>query len=75
MACERYKLPFHKDRSSVWRSHFGINKRARAVEKGLAIKLVKDMYDIEVNDDVAEAILITKYRVDQIARGKVKDLF
>ncbi|RLI51911.1 hypothetical protein DRO61_01130, partial [Candidatus Bathyarchaeota archaeon] len=31
MACEMYKIPMSKDRSSVWRSHFGINKKARAV--------------------------------------------
>lgn len=75
MACDRFGIPMHKDRSSVWRSHFGINKRSRAIEKQLAIDKVKDMYEIVVGDDVAEAILINKYRVDMISRSKIKDLF
>ena len=75
MASDRFGLPFSKDRSSVWRSHFGINKRERKLEKGLAIKRVKNMYNIDVNDDVAEAILIAKFRVDMISKESIKDLF
>lgn len=75
LAADRYQVPLHKDRSSVWRSHFGINKRNREVEKQLAIDLVKEMYDIETTDDVAEAILINKFRIDMIAKSKIKDLF
>jgi hypothetical protein len=33
------------------------------------------MYNIEVNDDVAEAILIAKYRFDNIQKDQLKDLF
>lgn len=75
VACVRFGKPYEKDRSSVWRAHFGINKKKRTLEKQLAIKLVKDMYDIDVGDDTAEAILIGKYRVDMINKGKLKDLF
>jgi hypothetical protein len=33
------------------------------------------MYDIEVSDDVAEAILIAKYRADLRQKDQIKDLF
>jgi hypothetical protein len=33
------------------------------------------MYDLDVTDDVAEAILITKYRSDMINKNKLEDLF
>jgi hypothetical protein len=33
------------------------------------------MYDIEVTDDIAEAILIAKYRSDMLNKGKIQDLF
>jgi hypothetical protein len=33
------------------------------------------MYDIDTTDDVAEAILIAKYRSDILSKGKIQDLF
>ena len=75
IACVRAGIAYEKTRSSVWRSHFGINKKKRAVEKQLAIDLVFKMYNIKVTDDVAEGILIGKYRVDMINKSKIKDLF
>ena len=75
MAADRFGIPLSKDRSSVWRSHFGINKRQRKLEKNLAIQRVKNMYSVEVTDDVAEAILIAKYRVDMKSKDNLKDLF
>jgi hypothetical protein len=45
------------------------------LQKAKSIKLVKEMYDIEVSDDVAEAILIAKYRVDLRQKDQIKDLF
>ena len=75
VACVRAGVEYEKTRASVWRAHFSINKKKRSLEKELAIKLVKDMYDIDVNNDTAEAILIGKYRVDKMNFGKLKDLF
>lgn len=75
MACDRYGIPYEITRSSVWRSHFAINKRDRKADKKAAIDLVKDMYGISVTDDVAEAILITKYRSDMRHKKSIKDLF
>lgn len=45
---------------NTWRNHYQIG-RDRKDAKKKAISLVKTMYDITVNDDVAEAILLGKY--------------
>jgi hypothetical protein len=37
--------------------------------------MVNQMYGIEVGDDVAEAILIAKYRLDMQNKEKIEDLF
>ena len=54
---------------------FLINGGGRPVEKEKAIKKVKNMYQINVSDDVAEAILIGKYRADLMEKKQRKDLF
>jgi hypothetical protein len=61
--------------SKVWRSHFMIAGKSRIEEKKGAIDKVKLMYNITVNDDVAEAILLGKYAVDKLRINKVKQLF
>lgn len=75
MACDRFGVCFESTRSSQWRSHHNINKRNRSADKKAAIQKVKEMYDLNVGDDVAEAILIAKYRVDQINKEELGDLF
>jgi len=75
MSCKRFGLPCEKTRSNIWRSHFLINGGGRPAEKAKAIKKVQNMYQINVSDDVAEAILIGKYRVDLKAKKERKDLF
>lgn len=75
MACDRLGVKCDKTRASTWRSALGINSRDRATDKKKAIELVKLMYDIDVNDDVAEAILIGRYRSMVDEKNKVKDLF
>ena len=47
----------------------------RSLEKEKAIKKVKQMFDISVGDDVAEAILIGKYGCDCIAKTAPTKLF
>lgn len=61
--------------SKVWRSHFIINGKTRLQEKKQAIDKVQEMYNLTVNDDVAEAILLGKYAVDAIRKVAVKKLF
>jgi len=61
--------------SKVWRSHFMINGHNRLAEKKQAIDKVQEMYNITVNDDIAEAILLGKYAVDAIRKVEAKKLF
>lgn len=61
--------------SKVWRSHFMINGKTRIQQKVQAIKKVKEMYNLDVNDDVAEAILLGKYAADCLKKEQVKKLF
>lgn len=61
--------------SKVWRAHFMINGRGRIEEKKQAIDKVKLMYQINVTDDVAEAILLGKYAVDKLRVKEVRKLF
>lgn len=75
MACERFGIPYDSARAGVWRGHHAINNRNRELDKKAAIQKVKEMYDIVVGDDVAEAILIAKYRSDLFGRQKLEDLF
>ena len=52
-----------------------INGKTRVQQKVQAIEKVKKMYGIDVNDDVAEAILLGKYAVDCLNKNEVKKLF
>lgn len=75
LACDRFGIPFSSNRSSEWRGHHGINRKNRALDKAAAIQKVKEMYGIVVGDDVAEAILIAKFRSDLDNKKDLKDLF
>ena len=52
-----------------------INGKTRIEQKKQAIEKVKTMYGIDVNDDVAEAILLGKYSVDCLRKETIKTLF
>lgn len=65
----KYDIPTNVVSSNTWRSFFQITGDRRAA-KAKAIELVQRMYNITVNDDVAEAILLGKYMSEQILRQK-----
>lgn len=59
----------------TWRSHFNISGKRETVKKQ-AIMKVATMYNINVVDDVAEAILIGKYYIDKsLAKTQIKKAF
>lgn len=58
----------------VWREYYQFAS-GRNLAKHQAIQKVKTMYSIDVNDDVAEAILIGRYAVDKLAEKFVKKGF
>lgn len=67
--------PFETTLSVVWRNHFQIKGKTRIEKKAAAIKLVETMYQLKVNDDIAEAILLGKYAVDMLNKAAIKKLF
>lgn len=55
--------------SNTWRTNYQISKE-RQKAKEQAIGMVKKMYNVNVNDDVAEAILLGRYMSEQIKVNK-----
>lgn len=47
-------------KASEWRKRVGIKGRKRAEVKKEAIELVKELYDLEVSEDEAEAVLFAR---------------
>ena len=65
--CSQHDIEFNHPLPSEWRAKIGIqqsNKIKRDVLKEEAIAAVKREYGIDVNDDVAEAILIARSAFD-----------
>ena len=63
MYCAQKDIEFVHPMPSEWRSKIGLgqgNKVKRDVLKAEAIKAVKNEYGIDVNDDVAESVLICR---------------
>lgn len=47
-------------KASEWRKRVGIKNRKRAEVKKEAIELVKELYDLDVSEDEAEAVLFAR---------------
>ena len=65
--CAKNNIEFHNPLPSMWRSKIGIrqsSKVKREVLKEEAILAVKKEYGIDVNDDIAEAVLIARSAFD-----------
>lgn len=68
--CVLHNIAFENPTPSTWRSKVGIpinegkRKIKREVLKELAIQAVENEYNIEVNDDVAESILLARSKFD-----------
>jgi Holliday junction resolvasome RuvABC endonuclease subunit len=61
ISLEHHEIPYEVVSSKIWRADFLVKGRSRDEQKSHAIQIVKDMYNLEVSDDAAEAILIGKY--------------
>ena len=59
--CAKKEIPFEVVFPNVWRKKIGTCGKTRREEKMLSIAVVKEKFNINVTDDVAEAILIGKY--------------
>jgi Holliday junction resolvasome RuvABC endonuclease subunit len=63
VAAKRAKLDYRIIAPVQWRSHYQITGKRDDVKRK-AVQLVKTMYNIDVIDDIAEAILIGHYIAD-----------
>ena len=76
VTCEKNNIPHEVVSPNVWRKYAGTCGKNRLQEKQLSVAVVKEKYNIRVNDDVAEAILIGRYGAEhhkpelEIAFGK-----
>lgn len=59
--CFSAKVPYEVVSPNVWRKYAGTCGKTRMEEKKLSVIMVKEKYNVRVNDDVAEAILIGRY--------------
>lgn len=59
--CAENSIPYEVVNPNVWRKYAGTCGKSRREEKLLSIATVKAKYNINVTDDVAEAILIGQY--------------
>ena len=63
-------VPFIIVEPSVWKSFCGIKGRKRVEQKANTIVMVKDKFDIEVSEDIADAIGIGYYTVNKAILDK-----
>lgn len=75
LAAEQYKIEHSTILNKVWQSEFNIPGATREVQKANVIKKVKEMYNIDVVDDIADAILLGKYAAMRLATRWEKVLF
>lgn len=75
LAAEQYQLQHAEVLNKVWQSEFNITGATRVVQKANVIKRVKEYYDIEVTDDVADAILMGQYAAKKLSSRWEKVLF
>lgn len=61
VACKRRNLLYLPVRPTEWRKETGIKGRIRTEQKANAIKHIKEKYNIDVNEDEADAICLAEY--------------
>ena len=54
------KVPHKEVLNKVWQAKFIIGGKDRVTQKRNVVKKVKELFDIDVSDDIADAILIGK---------------
>lgn len=64
--CAENNIKFEAVFPNVWRKYAGTAGKNRKEEKLLSVEKVKEKYNINVNDDVAESILIGHYAIKKI---------
>lgn len=62
--CIELNIPYIICPTNTWRAHCGVKGKTRADRKKSMQLLVKEWYDVSVNDDIADAVGIGKYVSD-----------
>ena len=62
--CYENKIPFDICPPATWRNHCGVKGKTRNEKKMSMKNLAKQWYDITINDDIADAIGLGRYFVD-----------
>lgn len=75
LAAEQHSIPHTEILNKVWQSEFNIAGSTRVAQKSNVIKRVQEYYGIEVNDDVADAILMGKYAAIRLSSHWEEKLF
>lgn len=65
------KIPYEICPTPTWRSYCGVKGRSRPDKKRSAQLIIKNLYDISVDNDIADAILIGKYVAEKVAKPLV----
>lgn len=68
MLAETAKIPHTEIFNMTWQSEFYIQGKTRHQQKQNTIKKVKELFNLDVNDDIADSVLLGYYRV--IQKGK-----
>ena len=66
--CVQANLPFRICNTNTWRAHCGVKGKTRQDKKRSMQLLVKEWFDVTVNDDCADAIGIGKYVSDNFVK-------
>lgn len=69
--CYEKGMPYQVIPSATWRAHSEIKGRARTDKKKSAQLKIKNLYDVHVTQDEADAILLGKYAADMHTKTKV----
>lgn len=75
LAAEQAQIEHTEVLNKVWQSEFNIAGADRLVQKANVVKRVKEYYNLDVTDDVADAILIGKYAAKKLSSRWEKVLF
>lgn len=67
LAAEQYAVEHTELINKTWQSEFNIGGTSRTAQKKNVISRVKEYYDLDVNDDVADAILMGKYAAKRLS--------
>lgn len=73
----KHKIPHKEVLNKVWQAKFMIGGKDRMTQKRNVVKKVHDLFNIDVSDDIADAILIGKWASMERAKSvaSVKKLF